>query len=483
MAEKRLSVTLARVSSKAQEEGYSLDSQQKLLRKYCKEQRLKVNKEFRISETASKNEQRTIFKEMLLYIKKKGITDLIVEKTDRLTRNLRDAVVVDDWLDMNEKRRLHMVKEGLIIHKKSRSDERLMWNIYLAISRKQIDNLREEAMKGWAEKLAQGWMPSSPPLGYKTVIESGKKIHVVDEDKAALIERSFRLYLEVNHNIDTVTDEVTKHGLVTKNGRPLCRTAIHKILDNPFYCGTIRFDGKLYPGAHEPLINRELFDKAQEKLHGKYHTRHITHNPVFKGLLRCSICDATVTWQLQKGRYYGACQRWNDTCKGRRLLREDRLEEQLLNELDLIDTDSNGNRVLRKLTNSLEDRHNPYTGNHRISVIKMLQQRIHRLERMEGNLYEDKLSGLVKEKKYIDMTKTIREELTGLRKRFDLLENYDSAMQNEDKPTTLHELYINASINDKRQIIHELFTIRYQSNYVEFTLKKMSANRVIVCKN
>lgn len=479
MAEKRLSVTLARVSSKAQEEGYSLDSQQKLLRKYCKEQRLNINKEFRISETASKNEQRTIFKEMLLYIKKNGITDLIVEKTDRLTRNLRDAVIVDDWLEINEKRRLHMVKEGLIIHKKSRSDERLMWNIYLAISRKQIDNLREEAMKGWAEKLAQGWMPSSPPLGYKTVIDSGKKIHVIDEDKAALIERAFRLYLEVNQNIDTVTDEVTKHGLVTKSGRPLCRTAIHKILDNPFYCGTIRFDGKLYPGAHEPLINRDIFDKVQEKLHGKHHTHQITHNPVFKGLLRCSVCDATVTWQLQKGRYYGACQRWNDICKGRRLLREDRLEEQLLNELDQIDTSPSGNILLRKLIKFLEDRHHPYIGKHRLSVIKMIQQRIRRLERIEDNLYEDQLSGLVNEKKYIEMSNSLHVELTVLRKRLTLLENHDSTSLNEDKPTTLHELFIRASKNDKQKIIHELFTMTYQFNYVEFTLKKISASRVV----
>ena len=46
-----------------------------------------------------------------------------------------------------------------------------MWNIHLAVAEKYTDNLREEAMKGWAEKLAQGWMPSRPPVGYKTMIE------------------------------------------------------------------------------------------------------------------------------------------------------------------------------------------------------------------------------------------------------------------------------------------------------------------------
>lgn len=90
-------VILARVSSKAQEEeGYSLDAQQKLLKSYCAEQSYKIISEFRISETASKHEQRTVFKEMMIYLRKGGITHLIVEKTDRLTRNFRDAIIVDD---------------------------------------------------------------------------------------------------------------------------------------------------------------------------------------------------------------------------------------------------------------------------------------------------------------------------------------------------------------------------------------------------
>ncbi len=195
-------VTLARVSSRSQEEeGYSLDAQLKLLRQYCSERKLNVIKEFRISETASKNEQRTVFHEMLRYIKQSNVTNVVVEKTDRLTRNFRDAVVVDDWLEVDQRHVLHMVKEGLVIHKYSRSDTKLMWNIYLSFAKKYTDNLREEAMKGWQEKLAQGWMPAVPPHGYKTAIEDSKKIHVIDEERAFLVERAFKLYLLPGQNI------------------------------------------------------------------------------------------------------------------------------------------------------------------------------------------------------------------------------------------------------------------------------------------
>ena len=69
-------VAFARVSSKAQEEeGYSLDAQLKVLKQYCREHKLDVVTEFRISETASKNERRTVFREMLHYIEKNKITN------------------------------------------------------------------------------------------------------------------------------------------------------------------------------------------------------------------------------------------------------------------------------------------------------------------------------------------------------------------------------------------------------------------------
>ena len=44
-------------------------------------------------------------------------------------------------------------------------------------------------------------------------------------------------------------------------------------------------------------------------------TRYRQHNPVFKNLIHCTSCGGLVTWQLQKGRYYGACQRKRQSAK------------------------------------------------------------------------------------------------------------------------------------------------------------------------
>lgn len=454
-------VTLARVSSKSQEEeGYSLDAQLKLLRQYCSERKLNVVTEFRISETASKNEQRTVFHDMLRYIKQNNVMNLVVEKTDRLTRNFRDAVVVDDWLEADQRRVLHMVKEGLVIHKYSRSDTKLMWNIYLSFAKKYTDNLREEAMKGWQEKLAQGWMPAAPPHGYKTAIEDSKKIHVIDEERAFLVERAFRLYLEPGQNIQTVTEEVTSIGLVSRKNKPLTQSAIHKMLRNPFYAGTIRFNGRDYPGAHEPLLSTDLFRAVQLKLGERHQTKIIRHNPLFKGVLRCEDCSAVVTWQCQKGRYYGSCQRRTEDCRGRRLLREDRLEENLLIRLGEVDKSRLGRKLLLTLTETLQSRQQPYIGKHRLLVMKTIKQQINRMERMEDSLYDDKVSNLISEQRYKQKVDKLHNELDYLRMRLDRLEQVESQTPvADDKPVSLLDLYVSESKIGKRIIMQKLFKI------------------------
>lgn len=468
-------VVFARVSSKAQEEeGYSLDAQLKILKQYCSEHKLNVVTEFRISETASKNERRTVFREMLRYIEKNKITNLVVEKTDRLTRNFRDALVVDDWLEADQQRVLHMVKEGLVIHKHSRSDTKLMWNIYLSLSKKYTDNLREEAMKGWYEKLEQGWMPAPPPPGYKTALADGKKIHILDEERAFLVERAFKLYLDSDQNIQTVTNEVGRLGLTSRKGKPLTKSAIHKMLRNTFYIGTIHFNGKDYPGAHEPLLNNKLFHAVQVKLGERHQTKIIRHDPLFKSMLRCGHCEGVITWQCQKGRYYGSCQRHRQECKGRRLLREDRLEESLLTRLDELDAGSGSLALLHALTDVLQARGRPYIGQHRQLVMKAIEQQLRRLERMEDCLYDDRLAGLVSDEKYKKKLEHLHNEIDYLRIRLSRLEEVEKGISIiTERPTSLRKLYDGESKVGRRIIMRELFVITVFDGHVEFaTLRK-----------
>src|SRR5437868_1769467 len=94
--ESPLAVLYTRVSTKEQEdEGYSIEAQLALLRSYCESRGLTIVKEFTEAETA-KTTGREAFSAMVRMIRKGGAGAIVVEKTDRIYRNLRDRVTIDE---------------------------------------------------------------------------------------------------------------------------------------------------------------------------------------------------------------------------------------------------------------------------------------------------------------------------------------------------------------------------------------------------
>jgi site-specific DNA recombinase len=391
-------VILTRVSSKRQEEeGYSLPAQKKLLNSYAIDKQLNPIATFEIAESASKAVQRKIFKDAMKFIEDNKVKHLIVEKVDRHVRNLQDAVETHDWLMADEAKRVHFVKDSLVMHKNSKSQEWLNWGIRVVMAKNYIDNLREEAMKGWAEKLAQGWLPSVPPPGYKTITHNGKRIHVPDQETKSLIIRVFKIYLEPSQSIASVASEMKRMGLVTRKGRPYYKSQVQRILTNPFYIGVNHFDGKDYPGAQEAFIPKELFDKVQQKLHAGRPPIYAKHNPVLKNLISCKNCHGIVTWQLQKGHYYGTCQRRSEVCKGRQLLREDKIEAVITKMLNVLVSPTN--EVIDWVATAMTDRHEADI-NSSNNLASSIQVQIERIMRMDTNLYDDKLSGEIEPERY-----------------------------------------------------------------------------------
>ena len=148
-------VIYTRVSSREQQqEGFSLDAQGKLLREYANRNGIQIVKAFEDVETA-KATGRKQFDEMMTHFRRnRSCRVLLVEKADRLYRNLRDAVTVED-LDIE----VHLVKEGQTISKDSKSQAKFIHGINVAVARNYSENLREEVKKGMHEKASLGAFP------------------------------------------------------------------------------------------------------------------------------------------------------------------------------------------------------------------------------------------------------------------------------------------------------------------------------------
>ena len=156
----------ARVSTKDQEkEGFSIPSQIKLLEEYAQAHQFSVLHRYQDVETAKKR-GRSDFGRMMRDLKRKPMQSrvILVEKTDRLYRNM------PDWVTLAELgAEIHFVKEHTVISPTSNSSEKFTHGIKVLMAKQFIDNLSEETQKGMKEKAEQGLWPSRAPLGYRNV--------------------------------------------------------------------------------------------------------------------------------------------------------------------------------------------------------------------------------------------------------------------------------------------------------------------------
>ena len=143
-------VLYARVSTRDQaEEGYSLPAQERLLGEYARRNDLEIDRVFSVPESAAGRLERKTFKEMLEYLEANpSLKVILCEKVDRITRNFKDSVALDEWLNGDGERQVHFVKQGLVIHRDAKSNDKLQWDFHVVLARNYTNNLSEEVRKG-----------------------------------------------------------------------------------------------------------------------------------------------------------------------------------------------------------------------------------------------------------------------------------------------------------------------------------------------
>jgi len=384
-------ILFCRVSSKEQEaEGYSLPSQEKFLKDYAKRKDFEIVKTFAISESASGRHQRKLFDEMLSYVKANDLKIIICEKVDRLTRNFKDAISINEWLDEEIKRQVHLVKDSLILHKESHSQEKLNWNIRILFAQNQVDNLSEEVKKGLKEKSEQGWYPGSHKRGYKTIGITKHKTWVIDdspESMAPFIRKAFELYANTNYSPKQIRTAMFNEGWKQKNGKPIPLSNIYFILNDIFYCGKFIWKKEIFSGKHKPIISEELFERVSKKLKMKNHSKYCKHDHLFRGMIFCEECGCSITAEIQKGHTYYHCTHYKN-CSQIKHTREEVIDGQIhdiLGEITTTDTET-----LEVVAETLRSSHAEEIAYHN-QAISGLNKGYQTLQERLDTLYIDKL--------------------------------------------------------------------------------------------
>ena len=393
-------VLYARVSSKDQErEGYSIPAQLKVLREYAARNEMALVQEFVDVETA-KTTGRKRFGEMVRFFEQNpNCRRVIVEKTDRLYRNFRDCVTLED-LEVE----IHLVKEGQIIEKNARSQAKLIHGMQTVIARHYIDNLREEVRKGMREKAEEGIYPSRPPLGYR----NNKLEHTIEVDprNVPLAKRIFELHATGRYSLAALRKQIQ-----AEFGKKLAKGYLHRLLRSPFYNGFFIWEGKKYRGTHAIFIDPLIFQRTQEILNSWNRPKQQKHGFAFSGLLTCAFDKCAVTAEMKKEKYvYYHCTGYRGKC-GLPYMREEALGEhlgQILKHIQIPD------HVLAQLQNSLiQD--SKQTQQERAAQRIRLEQRLSAVQRRIEQAYVDKLDGKISEDFWLQRNAEWQEEGNGIK--------------------------------------------------------------------
>jgi DNA invertase Pin-like site-specific DNA recombinase len=384
-------VIYARVSSKDQErEGFSIPAQLELLRAYAGAHGYAIAQEFIDIETA-KAAGRAGFSQMIAFLKKHpSCRTILVEKTDRLYRNFKDYVTIDE-LGID----LHFVKENVILSKDSRSHEKFMHGIKVLMAKNYIDNLSEEVRKGLHQKAREGMWPTVAPLGYLNGIgDGGKKTIVPDPALAPAVRRLFEQYATGTYSLKDIARLARADGLVYRKSKGTVPTStVHKILRKRAYSGDFDYNGVLYHGTYEPLITRELWQQVQDVLDGRHAKRpkKRTHDFAFSGLITCGHCGCAMVGEIKKARYvYYHCTGYKGKCP-EPYTREEVLEKKFT---DLLKGISFSEEVLTWVTAALRESHKDQKQFHEEAIAK-LQREHRRLQDRIDSMYMDKVDGRI----------------------------------------------------------------------------------------
>lgn len=292
----RIGALYIRVSTDDQAE-LSPDAQKRLLLDYAKKSGIIISNDFIFSESVSGRhvQKRPEFQRMIGIAKQPShpIDVILVWKYSRFARNQEESIVYKSMLKKDHVEVIS-VSEPLVDGPFGSLIERIIeWmDEYYSI------RLSGEVLRGMKEKALRNGYQSSPCLGYEAVGHG--KPYQINEAEYAMVSYIMDLY--DNHNMDetAIARKCNDLGYKTKRGNLFERRTIDRILQNPFYCGIVSWNGVEFEGAHEVRISKERFDRRQRLIASRKRPMKARNVSTCKhwlsGLLKCSVCGATLSY-------------------------------------------------------------------------------------------------------------------------------------------------------------------------------------------
>lgn len=434
-----------RVSTGKQDE-LSPDSQAKLLKDYAKSHGYVVSKIFyEVGISGRKADKRPEFQKMIGLAKSSDhpADAILVWKYSRFARNQEESIVYKSLLKKKHNVDVISVSEPLVDGPFGSLIERIIeWmDEYYSV------RLSGEVTRGMKEKAERGGYQARPPLGYKIVTH--KEPPVIVPEEAEIVKLIFEKYANENLGIFEIARLLNMHNFKTSHGKEFERRSIEYILQNPTYCGMIRWNrtinesNEIRPesewivtdGEHPAIISKELFDKAQERYKREYRPRGARPVSIYKhwlsGVVKCPACGRTMTANTIRNntRVYSHFRCYGYTkgkCMANNSISSIKLEPAVLESIKTVL--DNGKITYRKIEAKTDDT---------VDLKTILEDQIKKIDVKLQRIKEAYMNGIDTMEEYKENKQAVQEEKQHLEKQLSEIKEEKSSSKDDDKDMLL----------------------------------------------
>ncbi len=471
-------VILARVSSKEQEDGHSLEAQLGNLETYARKKDLEVIQVFRVIESSTKG-LRPEFERMIDFIREQPKrVALIVDCVDRLQRSFTHTPVLDALM-RDDRLEIHFVREGNILDKDATSAQKLMWNMGVVMAQSYTDQLSDNVKRSVKHKISKGEWIGRAPLGYLNTEdpEKNRNTVILDPERAFLVKRLFQEYSTGASSLTELQRKSKGWGLRTVKGNIVSTQTLHRLIQDPFYYGIMTVKGQQHPHCYPPLIDREMFNACQRVRLGNGRAQAVreTKAPfILRGLIKCAVSGRKVTCDLKKGRYVYLICHDPENQKKKLFIPEARIMEQIGQAFKSLQIPS---AVLAEIVDHLKQTHESEKVFHHDSIKRLhgeSEELDRRLDKLTDLLLDGSITKDIHNKKHQDLTQRRYE----INKKIE--QHHEGNSQFKIALTMLvtlaskaWEIFESSTIDEKRQLIGYVFSnLEMEGATLCYSLKK-----------
>lgn len=300
-----------RVSTDHEDQANSFESQQRYFRQY-----IERNPDWELYEifadegiSGTNTKKRSEFKRMIACAKEGDFDLIITKEISRFARNTLDSIYYTRDL------KKHGV--GVIFMNDNINtldgDAELRLAIMSSIAQEESRKTSERVKWGQKRRMEQGVVFGRSMLGYD--VKDGKM--TINEEGAKIVRLIFHKFANENKGTHVIARELREAGITPMRVKEWSNTVILRVIRNEKYCGDLvqkktftpdflSHEKKYNRGEeefviikdhHEPIVSRELFEKANRILDEKSLTqegkaKHSNRYP-FSGKIKCGCCGSS----------------------------------------------------------------------------------------------------------------------------------------------------------------------------------------------